>query len=115
MNLAQRVSLIYIRTKFKLLSAISKKKAAEQAFQLFCTPPTRDKKELPKLFKAAEKLEFSFDEFNIVGYRWNKGGRKKVLILHGFESTAINFEKYVEPLVSKGYGVLAFDAPAHGY
>jgi len=115
MKLGQRVSLIYIRTKFKLLSAISKKKAAQQAFQLFCTPPTRDKKNLPALFKHAEKIQFGFKEFNITGYRWNKDGQKKVLILHGFESSAINFEKYVEPLIKKGYEVLAFDAPAHGY
>ena len=115
MKLSQRVTLTYIRTKFKLLSAISKKKAARQAFQLFCTPPTRDKKKLPSIFNDAEKLQFRFQEFNIVGYRWNKGGHKKVLILHGFESSAINFEKYVAPLVNKGYEVLAFDAPAHGY
>ena len=38
-----------------------------------------------------------------------------MLILHGFESTAINFEGYVEPLIKKGYEVLAFDAPAHGH
>ncbi|MFI5130248.1 MAG: alpha/beta hydrolase [Chitinophagales bacterium] len=115
MNVSQRATIIYIRTKFKLLSAISKKKAAQQAFQLFCTPPTRDRKKLPALFNEAEKLQFTFKEFDIVGFRWNKGGHKKVLILHGFESTAINFAKYVEPLVKKGYEVLAFDAPAHGY
>jgi pimeloyl-ACP methyl ester carboxylesterase len=115
MKLAQRVTIVYIRTKLKLLSAISKKKAAKSAFELFCTPPTRDKKKLPVLFSGAEKIQFRFREYHIVGYRWNRGGQKKVLILHGFESSAINFEKYVEPLVNKGYEVMAFDAPAHGY
>jgi pimeloyl-ACP methyl ester carboxylesterase len=37
------------------------------------------------------------------------------LILHGFESSAVNFAAYVGPLIKKGYEVLAFDAPAHGY
>lgn len=115
MSLTQRLAISYIRTKFKFLSAISKKKAAHQAFDLFCTPPTRDKKQLPPLFAAAEKLEFAFQENNIVGYRWNKNGNRKVLILHGFESSAINFAAYVEALVKKGYEVMAFDAPAHGY
>ena len=115
MKLGQRVSIIYIRTKFKLLSAFSKKKAAQQAFQLFCTPPTREKKKLPAIFNDAEKLQFTFREFDIVGFRWNKGGQKKVLILHGFESSVTNFEKYVAPLIKKGYEVLAFDAPGHGY
>jgi len=115
MNLAQRLSLIYIRTKFKILSFFSARHAAETAFQLFCTPPTRDKKRLPELFKRAESLQFRFHQYDVKGYRWNKGGSKRVLILHGFESTAINFAAYVEPLVKKGYEVLAFDAPAHGH
>jgi pimeloyl-ACP methyl ester carboxylesterase len=115
MKLGQRVIIIYIRAKFKLLSAISKKKAAGQAFQLFCTPPTRDRKKLPGIFNKAENLQFRFGRYDVVGYRWNKGGHRKVLILHGFESSAINFVAYVEPLIKKGYEVLAFDAPAHGY
>lgn len=114
MKLKQWFALNYIRTKFKLLSAISKKKTAEQAFQLFCTPPSRDTKELPSNFKEAEKIDFRFTEYDIVGYRWNKGGQRRVLILHGFESTVVNFDSYIKPLIKKGYEVLAFDAPAHG-
>jgi pimeloyl-ACP methyl ester carboxylesterase len=115
MKLSQRLALYFIRAKFKLLSAISKKNAAEQAFKLFCTPPSRDKKKLPAIFKEGEKLQFRFKEYDIAGYRWNKGGQRKVLILHGFESSAINFAGYISPLIKKGYEVLAFDAPAHGY
>jgi pimeloyl-ACP methyl ester carboxylesterase len=114
MKPGQRLALMYIRTKFKLLSAISKKKAAEQAFKLFCTPPTKDIKELPPVFRDAEEIRFRFDRYDITGFRWNKDGRRKVLIIHGFESTAVNFERYVQPLIHKGYEVLAFDAPAHG-
>jgi len=36
------------------------------------------------------------------------------LILHGFESSVVNFEKYASALINKRYEVLAFDAPAHG-
>jgi pimeloyl-ACP methyl ester carboxylesterase len=114
MNFIQRFTLGYIRAKFKLLSAISKKKAAQQAFQLFCTPPTRNKRELPAIFGQAEDLHFKFDGYEIFGYRWNKGGHKKALILHGFESSIVNFDKYAEGLIKKGYEVLGFDAPAHG-
>jgi pimeloyl-ACP methyl ester carboxylesterase len=114
MKLQQRLVLGYIRTKFKLLSAISKKKAAEQAFQLFCTPPSRDVKELTAIFTRAEQLSFRLNQYDIIGYRWNKGGQRRALILHGFESTAVNFESYIQPLIKKGYEVLAFDGPAHG-
>lgn len=114
MKLAQKIGAAYLRSKFKILSAISKKKAAEQAFELFCTPPTRDIKEVPALYHRAEELRFRFLHYDIAGYRWNKGGTRRVLIIHGFESTVINFERYVQPLIDKGYEVLAFDAPAHG-
>ena len=141
MKLSKRLALSYIRTKFKLLSAISKKNAAKKAFALFCTPQQRNKKPLPKVFELAEKLNFKIDGIIVEGWRWNPvrpsqlvmdsgeghpilnesvaqaGGhpvQRKVLILHGFESTVVNFDKYIKPLMAKGYEVLAFDAPAHG-
>lgn len=114
MKLSRQLALFYIRAKFNFLSAISKKVAARQAFELFCTPPTRDVLGFPEIFSEAEQLGFTFGSYAIAGYRWNKGGAKKVLILHGFESAAINFAGYVKPFLEKNYEVLAFDAPAHG-
>lgn len=114
MKLAQRMALSYMRTKFRLLSSISKTKAAQKAFDLFRTPKTRDTPLPPKTFDEAEKLAFELDGIAIRGYRWNHPSNKKVLIIHGFESSIVNFEHYVHPLVNKGYEVLAFDAPAHG-
>lgn len=114
MRLSQRLVLKYIRTKFKLLSAISKRMAAQRAFILFCTPQYRNNKKLPRIFEQAEKLTFRFHSYRIQGYRWNAESDKKLLILHGFESSVVNFDRYVKPMVKKGYCVLAFDAPAHG-
>ena len=115
MRLPKELVLKYLRAKFVFLSSISKRKAAEQAFKLFCTPHIRSKKELTKVFLEAEKLEIDFEQYKIQGYRWNKDGQKKALVLHGFESTVANFEKYITGLVKKDYQVLAFDAPAHGH
>jgi pimeloyl-ACP methyl ester carboxylesterase len=114
MKFSQKLALSYLRTKFKLIGAISKKKAAEQAFELFCTPQRRNKKPLPAIFEKAETLHFKLDGIQLTGWRWNKGGIKKLLLLHGFESSVINFDRYIRPFVKKGYEVLAFDAPAHG-
>lgn len=114
MALPKKLALKYVQTKFKLLSSISKRKAAEKAFELFCTPQIRTKKELPLIFEQSEKIEFLFQENTVRGYRWNHPSPKKALILHGFESSVTNFERYINPLIEKGYEVLAFDAPAHG-
>ena len=113
-KLGRRLAISYYRTKFRFLSILSKKKAAEIAFELFCTPQFRYKKPLTKNFIEAEKLHFKIHGETVRGYRWNKGGNKKVLIAHGFNSSVISFDRYILPLIEKGYEVLAFDAPAHG-
>lgn len=115
MKLKQKLAVDYLRLKLKVISIVSKKKAAEKAFELFRTPQRRTTKEFSQIFKEAETLRFKLEGTVVQGYRWNKGGVKKVLIVHGFESSIINFEQYVRPLINKGYEVLAFDAPAHGH
>lgn len=114
MKLSQRLAFSYFRTKFKLLSTISKKKAAKKAFELFCTPLRRNIKLLPKIFEQAESLQFKLDGSFIQGWRWNHPAERKLLILHGYESSVTNFDKYIKPFIKKRYEVLAFDAPAHG-
>ena len=100
-KLGRRLAISYYRTKFRLLSAVSKKKAAEIAFELFCTPQFRYKKPLTKNFIEAEKLHFNIHGETVQGYRWNKGGNRKVLIAHGFNSSVASFDRYIVPLLKK--------------
>lgn len=103
-----------MRTKFRIISAFSKKKAAEKAFDLFCTPQSRTRYKLSKIFEEAEQINTEFEGYLISGYRWHRPAARKVMIIHGFESSVINFDRFIKPLIRKGYEVLAFDAPAHG-
>lgn len=112
MKLTQRLAIGYIQTKFKLLSFVSKKKAAEKAFVIFGTPFMKSVRKGP--VKNAEVIHFHFNKKKMNGYRWNYPQAQKVLILHGFGSAAHKFEDYATLLVVKGFEVLAFDAPAHG-
>ncbi len=112
MKLSQRLAIGYIQTKFKLLSAVSKKKAAEKAFVVFGTPFLKSKRKAP--VKNAEVIHFNLNNKKMNGYRWNHPHPKKVLILHGFGSAAHKFEDYATILTAHGFEVLAFDAPAHG-
>ena len=114
-KLGQQLAIGYYRTKFKVLSAISNRKAAELALDLFTTPHIRNKNPLPDIFAAAEKLQFKHYGETVTGYRWNHGGHRKALIVHGFNSSVAKFDQYIKPLIKKGYEVMAFDAPAHGY
>ena len=117
MKLAQRLLIGYYKTKLKTIGILSPRKAAEAAFQLFCTPFSRKKKRKePPIFHKAEKLSFKMDGSVIRGFRWKAEhpNGKTILICHGFSSYAYKFEKYVSPLKKEGFDVLAFDAPAHG-
>jgi len=114
MKLAQKFAVRYLRIKFSLLSFLSKKFAAQKALDRFRTPQRRKREQPSKIFKEAEKLQFTLEGISIQGYRWNLHGGKKILIIHGFASSIANFEQYIRPLISKGYEVLAFDAPGHG-
>ncbi|MFT3844137.1 MAG: alpha/beta hydrolase [Lacibacter sp.] len=114
MKLAQKLVIGYYRTKLNFFAKLSKRKAAEKAFELFCTPYTGKKAKTPAVFDKAEKLHLKMDGYNLVGYRWNHPQPKKVLIIHGFSSTVKKFDHFVMPLVKKGYEVIGFDGPAHG-
>ena len=114
MKLAQKIAISLIRAKLNIIAVISKPKAAEAAMKIFSTPFRKSKKKTPPVFRKAEKLTFTLGGNIIRGHRWNGGKGKKVLIVHGFESSSKNFDRYIMPLVKKDCEVLAFDAPAHG-
>ncbi len=118
MKLAQRFLISYYKTKLKTIGFVSPRKAAEEAFELFCTPYGKKAKlKEPPVFHKAEKLLFDLNGLTIRGFRWIPSGQpngKKIVIAHGFRSFSFKFDKYVMPLLKEGYEVLAFDAPAHG-
>lgn len=114
MKLAQKIAINYYRAKLNIIAVISKRRAAKKALDIFSTPFRKAAKKPSPIFNRAEKLAFEMEKQKVAGYRWNVGGTKKILIVHGFESRAANFGAYVNVLTRKGVNVLAFDAPAHG-
>lgn len=114
MKLKQKLLVAYLRAKLRALSFFSKKKAAQSAFDIFCTPFRKSRRKEPAIFKKGETLSFTLEGYTLYGHRWNRPGAKRILIAHGFESSSKNFDKYIGLLIEKGYEVIAFDAPGHG-
>ena len=110
----QQLAQSYYINRIRALSLLSKKKAAVYAFNLFCRPFFRVKYKPSGYLKNAEQLHLKYGGLNTTGFRWNKGGGRKIYIAHGFSSSAVNFGHFAKRLVEKGYEVVAFDAPAHG-
>ena len=114
MDLAQQIAIGYLRAKLNFIGVFSKRKAAQKAMVIFSTPYRKTQKKMPDVFKKSEPLAFLSNGKKISGFRWNHPASKRFLIIHGFESSAFNFEGYVMPMIRNGYEVVASDAPAHG-
>lgn len=114
MKLSQKITVFYIRTYLQFLALLSPERAAHKAIAIFCTPRRKYQHTPSAISQKAELLSFKLDQLTIRGYRWNYPSQKKILIIHGFNSAASNFEGYVAPLINRGYEVIAFDGPGHG-
>jgi pimeloyl-ACP methyl ester carboxylesterase len=117
LKLVHRLLVTYYITQFKALALVSPRRAAEKAFDLFCTPlPVKKRKKAPPVFAKAERISFLHEGTRLRGYHWKPSSPngKKILVLHGFSSQVFKFERYVQPLLKKGYDVYMFDAPGHG-
>ena len=73
----------------------------------------KTKDEKSKVFANASKEIIKFNKLNIQTYYW-PGEKKEILLVHGWEGRANNFEKIIERLIDEKFSVRAFDAPSHG-
>ncbi|SDD68692.1 alpha/beta hydrolase [Niabella drilacis] len=113
MKLQNFIKELY-KARIRALALISKKRAGDTAFRIFCTPIGKGNYTLTPLLRSAGQLSLQFGQYHLKGYQWNKGAGRKLLIAHGFRSHTQRFEHLVPLLIEKGYEVVAFDAPAHG-
>ena len=65
------------------------------------------------IFPQATKKIVRFNDIDISTYHW-QGNNRKVLIIHGWEGRATNFESIIKELVNQRFDVTIFDAPSHG-
>jgi pimeloyl-ACP methyl ester carboxylesterase len=87
---------------------------ARQALRQFLTPPKPPLSE-PERVHLAQATSFAipFDSIELNAFRWGTTGAT-ILLVHGWGSYGLQLNEFIEPLLSAGYQVLAFDAPAHG-
>ena len=96
-----------------LIQSVSPDAASALAQHLFMTPKRRrPKTEHWKQKHPAENFHVEADGVRLQCYAW--GNKPFVLLAHGWDSNAASMSQFVDPLLGRGYGVLAFDGPAHG-
>ena len=108
---SRRASLL--RTGHRIASALAPAAAARRAERLFLTPPLsrRPAAEIALLTTARAR------PLRVAGRRietWRWGAGPAVLLVHGWGGRGAQLGAFVEPLVARGFSVVAFDAPGHG-
>jgi pimeloyl-ACP methyl ester carboxylesterase len=102
-----------VRAAGATLSALAPTLAARLAARAFLTPP---RAEAPARESAALATarpgELRVDGKRVCTWSWGTG--PTVLLVHGWGGRGAQLASFVEPLVARGFGVTALDAPAHG-
>ncbi len=100
---------------FNVLATFSKKKAAEKAFALFCTPRKgKVRPEQQEFLEQAKSRRIKAMDLELQTYHW-QGNKETILLLHGWESNAFRWRNLISFLKKEDYNIVAFDAPAHGH
>lgn len=102
-----------VRAAYGVLCRVAPALAAWLAYAQLATPSRaapRDWHAGLRRQAVARRLPFGHGELAVL--EWGKG--PAVLLVHGWASHATHMGRMVGPLVSAGYRVVAFDAPAHG-
>lgn len=102
------------RLYFNSIGLIMPRLSAKQLMKVFSKPRARvlRAREI-EVLKKANKSYLKFEKDEIKVYQWGEG-EKIAMLFHGWESNAGSLGAFVEPLLNKGYKIIAFDAPAHG-
>ena len=120
----EKLVLALFRLYFAVAGRIAPGPVGRQALRLFLTPRRRPPLRLDaeRLLERAEAFDVAHEDGKLQAFRWTAAGEgpdgehsgRTVLLVHGWESRAARLGKWVEPLLARGFDVVAFDGYAHG-
>ncbi len=97
-----------------LLHQISPETSGSHGFRVFCFPFRPKLKGHQRAFlEAARHDRISVAGNDIQLYKWGVG-KRKVLLMHGWQSHSFRWKAYVEAFPLDQFTIYAFDAPGHG-
>jgi pimeloyl-ACP methyl ester carboxylesterase len=107
------IKVLGLRSYFTLLSRIAPEYSKKAALDTFLSPPHAKDHAWEKVYlQDAEVITLPVRDKTIKVYRWGFG--PSVLLIHGWGGRSTQFGEFIKPLLNSGFGVIAFDGPAHG-
>jgi pimeloyl-ACP methyl ester carboxylesterase len=111
----RKLLLSLTRLSFQTVGRVFPTKMSKLAYRIFATPRWRAKHlRSDAVIDAAKIVDFNFRNFKVKLYEWGNPEDRIVLLAHGWESRGTALRMYVNPLLAKGFRVVAFDSLGHG-
>jgi len=102
-----------LRTAFRTVGSVAPGVAARWAETIFCRPPRNNPRPAEEAFLATgTRLSIPSDGQQLAVWTWGQG--PMVILVHGWGARAGRFSEMTTALLSEGFRVVLFDAPAHG-
>ena len=113
----KRLQLVLIRLFFKISSRIFPALAVPIAARMFVTPGR--KKRLNQFNKEIINRATPFtipyrDGIELAAYRWGEKTDPIILLVHGWTGSSASFTHFIDPLLARGFQIVAYDVLAHG-
>lgn len=105
-----------LRAYLSFLDAVAPSLAAKQVYKVMSNPRIQKLRAFEnEVLDQAVKSKIKYKQFDIQTYQWGNSSKPTALLVHGWEGQAGNFGGVVPLLLEKGFQVISFDAPSHGY
>jgi pimeloyl-ACP methyl ester carboxylesterase len=102
-----------LRAAFPPLAQLAPELAASLADRLFFTPPRhRRSPRIDNFLATGCRADVRVAETVVATWRWGAG--PAVLLVHGWGGVGGQLRAFTQPLLDRGFSVVAFDAPGHG-
>lgn len=114
-SLALASSLGWQRIAFRALWHIAPTRAIDRAVRVFLTPQ-HGSFSSAEFYALDEAIAFHIPSptGRITAWRWGRKGDPVVVLVHGWGGRCTQMRAFVEPIIRRGFSVVAFDAPGHG-
>lgn len=107
--------LFWQRAIFRVLSQAAPRHAVERAIRVMLTPPRHpfSDAELAAL-EEASLVPVPLIPGRLIAWRWGRAADPAVVLVHGWGGRGTQLRSFIEPLLARGFAVVAYDAPGHG-
>ncbi|KAF0164372.1 MAG: hypothetical protein FD157_2326 [Rhodocyclaceae bacterium] len=109
------IKLFWQRAIFRVLSQAAPRHAVERAIRVMLTPPRHPFSDAElAVLEEASLVPVPLIPGRLIAWRWGRAADPAVVLVHGWGGRGTQLRSFIEPLLARGFCVVAYDAPGHG-